>query len=410
MDSTKREATGVHRIDGERQPLASADVLRYESDLALTDVIATTIVYLTGEGRRVLELGSSSGPLLRILRSRGCAVTRIEVDAAAAAGISAHCDRVIVGDLDFLDFDTELGDTTYDRIVAADILHRVKDPVTVLHKLRKFLKPDGLLVASVTNIAHASVRLALLNGRFPYGETGLLEKTHLRFFTRESLLSTLSDAGFVVMQLERQRKEADIAGVPAEIMNALQSDEDAQTYRFIVAASPAAQRGNILQDRMNRLTMEHESLQQRLDHTTVLLDQARADQEQIVAERGNLAVRLEASQRGRSSAEADAWAQKRRADVELETIRTTVTAQAEMIGRLEAEVTDLRLVIDEDAAAARSLQRELASARDAIAAATRAEQLLRLELQRYMTFVKVVERSRGWKFIQLLRQLVGRRW
>src|SRR5207302_7414230 len=110
-------------------------------------------------------------------------------------------------------------------------------PLAVLRQIKGLLRRDGYLIVSIPNVAHGSVRLALLGGAFPYGEKGLLDSTHLRFFTRESAEELFERAGFAVGYLERQEAsfEAsevpyDPAGLPAGLVEALADDPDALTY------------------------------------------------------------------------------------------------------------------------------------------------------------------------------------
>src|SRR5688500_10369431 len=144
-----------------------------------------TVIRLVGTGKRVLELGCATGYVSRVLVENGCEVVGIELDAEAAKRAMEHCEFVVVGDLEVLDLAEELGDRQFDVIVAADTLEHLKNPEIVLERLHPFFAPNGYLVASIPNIAHGSVRLALLEGRFPYSQTGLLDDTHLRFYTRD---------------------------------------------------------------------------------------------------------------------------------------------------------------------------------------------------------------------------------
>jgi O-antigen biosynthesis protein len=170
----------------------------------------------------------------------------IELDSQSAAVAAQYCERVIVADLDGIDLDEELGSDRFDVIVAADVLEHLKDPLKALRRLRGFLAPGGSFVISLPNVAHGSIRLALLQGRFRYRELGLLDATHLRFFTRESIGQLLDDAELVIAEMYLQRLaidasevEFDRARVPAEVMQSLEEDPDAATYQFVLKAVPS---------------------------------------------------------------------------------------------------------------------------------------------------------------------------
>src|SRR5205823_7166679 len=89
----------------------------------------------------------------------------------------------------------------FDAIVCADVLEHLRDPAAALAAVRHALAPDGEVVISIPNVAHLWVRLSLLAGRFDYAERGILDRTHLRFFTRRTLLALLARAGLAVDEL-----------------------------------------------------------------------------------------------------------------------------------------------------------------------------------------------------------------
>jgi 2-polyprenyl-3-methyl-5-hydroxy-6-metoxy-1,4-benzoquinol methylase len=219
------------------------------------------VLRLVGDAERVLELGPATGYMTRVFSARGARVTAIELDPDMAAQATPSCERMIVGDLDLLDLETELSDERFDAIVAADVLEHLKDPLATLRRLRPFLAPDGCFVVSVPNVAHGSVRLALLTGRFEYRDIGLLDATHLRFFTRETLEQMLDDAELGLAELHRHELDLDVsevpfdaAAVPAELRAELERDPDARTYQYVVKAIPMKREGlRELQARLREL-------------------------------------------------------------------------------------------------------------------------------------------------------------
>src|SRR6185436_7844996 len=89
-----------------------------------------------------------------------------------------------------------LAPASLDCIVCADVLEHLRDPERALRLLLRYLAPDGLLVASIPNVRHASVLLPLLvEGRFRYQDEGILDRTHLRFFTLHEIVELLTRAG-----------------------------------------------------------------------------------------------------------------------------------------------------------------------------------------------------------------------
>ena len=149
------------------------------------------------DGSRVLDVGCSSGYLAQRLAPRGCRVVGVEADPGAAAAAREWCELVVVGDVEDRAVRDELPHGM-DVVLAADVLEHLRDPWRVLATLREHLAPGGRAVVSVPNIGHWTARRALLRGRFPYAEHGLFDRTHLRFFTRESARELAERAGFAV--------------------------------------------------------------------------------------------------------------------------------------------------------------------------------------------------------------------
>jgi 2-polyprenyl-3-methyl-5-hydroxy-6-metoxy-1,4-benzoquinol methylase len=151
-----------------------------------------------GRGRRLLDVGAADGLLARLLTERGWKVTALEADPAAAAAGAAHCERMIVADLD-AGVPPLPGE--FDAVVCADVLEHLRDPLGTLVALRRALAPGGVVAISIPNVAHLWVRLSLLAGRFEYADRGILDRTHLRFFTRRSLRALVAAAGLRVARM-----------------------------------------------------------------------------------------------------------------------------------------------------------------------------------------------------------------
>jgi 2-polyprenyl-3-methyl-5-hydroxy-6-metoxy-1,4-benzoquinol methylase len=157
-------------------------------------------------GSRVLDVGCASGYLAAEATARGCTVVGFERDPAAAALAEAWCAEVIVGDLES-DADLAALPRGFDAVVIGDVLEHLTDPWRVLRELRGVLAPGGVVVLSLPNVAAWPVRLGLLRGRFEYTDTGLLDRTHLRFFTRRSAEALATGAGFTIERARFQHLE-----------------------------------------------------------------------------------------------------------------------------------------------------------------------------------------------------------
>jgi 2-polyprenyl-3-methyl-5-hydroxy-6-metoxy-1,4-benzoquinol methylase len=154
-------------------------------------------VLALGGGLRLLDVGFGAGELARRVRPHCTHLAGIELDEGAAR-LSAHLfDRWVGGDL--VEALGARRDDPYDVVVAGDVLEHLPNPGAILRILRGLLKPDGRLLVSLPNVANVTVRLGLLLGRFTYTQRGILDSTHMRFFTARTGRALLEENGFRVL-------------------------------------------------------------------------------------------------------------------------------------------------------------------------------------------------------------------
>jgi trans-aconitate methyltransferase len=156
---------------------------------------------ITPAPRRVLDLGCFCGGTGRWLKQRfpGCQVVGIEMLAEAAALAAEAYDRVLIGTLEQVDFSqNDLAPGSFDAIVAADVLEHLFNPWQALQRLRPLLAPGGVLYVSLPNVRNLRVLADLARGHFDYAGAGILDVTHIRFFTRKTAVQLLEQTGFVV--------------------------------------------------------------------------------------------------------------------------------------------------------------------------------------------------------------------
>lgn len=137
---------------------------------------------------QVLEIGCGSGATLAWMKSQGLArhTTGIELVPQMADTASKNVDKLIIGDAEAL-LDDVASALSYDLVLCLDVLEHFVDPWRMIEKISRVLKPGGFVIASIPNVRHFSVLLPLLfQGRWDYEEAGILDHTHLRFFTRAS--------------------------------------------------------------------------------------------------------------------------------------------------------------------------------------------------------------------------------
>ncbi len=172
----------------------------YELNLAPFDAHARLLQFV-GAGKTVLDVGCASGYLARQLTAQGCVVVGVEPDPEAAAQARTCCQEVVCSCVEELEaIYPRYG--FFDVVLLGDVLEHLQDPATVLVLLRKYLKPGGYFVISVPNVANYAVRLELLRGRFRYTDYGIMDRSHVRFFTLDTLRELLESAGLEIETLE----------------------------------------------------------------------------------------------------------------------------------------------------------------------------------------------------------------
>ncbi len=151
--------------------------------------------------KRILSVGCGFGVTEAVLVDRGCEVWGIEREPAAAEEARGRLSRVICSDADQALVDCPIG--YFDCLIMADILEHLPDPWTTLAKYRRTLRDGGGLVVSLPNVGYVGVVVPLiLGGRWEYQDSGVLDRTHLRFFTQKTATALVRNAGFVAIHSE----------------------------------------------------------------------------------------------------------------------------------------------------------------------------------------------------------------
>ncbi|MFT4193404.1 glycosyltransferase [Ottowia sp.] len=212
----------------------------------------TSLSVLAGHipaGARVLDLGCGSGAVGRFLTERdGAAAGPIDgltISQDEARLAAAHYRRVEVADLDACRLTEMFAPGGYDRIVCADVLEHIRQSDRVLAECQALLAEGGRVLLSIPNAGYAGLVAELMAGEFRYRPEGLLDETHLRFFTRRTLMRFLRDNGWVAEQVDTVRRqlpdsEFNVAfdALPPPVARHLLALPDALTYQFIVIGRP----------------------------------------------------------------------------------------------------------------------------------------------------------------------------
>jgi 2-polyprenyl-3-methyl-5-hydroxy-6-metoxy-1,4-benzoquinol methylase len=158
---------------------------------------------------KVLDVGTASGTLARMCGSHALRLFGIEPNPEWARIASPLYEKVFVSSIQEAEDGFLSG---YDAVVLGDVLEHLSMPEAALQKLVRLQSPGTLFIVSVPNVANLWVRLNLLAGRFNYTDRGILDRTHLRFFTRKTLMELLQSTSLEILSLQ-------VTPIPLELVS-----------------------------------------------------------------------------------------------------------------------------------------------------------------------------------------------
>lgn len=175
---------------------------KYDFNLDMVNTNSLSlIINQIKRGSTVLEFGPANGRMTRYLKEAlDCKVYLVEIDEQAGREALQYACELVADDIEVYSWYEKYENIRFDYITFADVLEHLRDPEGVLIKAKSLLKADGSVLLSVPNLAHNSVLISLLNNEFEYNKTGLLDNTHIHFFTKNSLENTMNRAGLTVVK------------------------------------------------------------------------------------------------------------------------------------------------------------------------------------------------------------------
>ncbi|MDD5448668.1 MAG: methyltransferase domain-containing protein [Actinomycetota bacterium] len=356
----------------------------------------TKEIELIGYGKRVLDFGCATGNVAKVLKERGCYVVGIEIDPAMAEEAAKVCDRVIVCDLDTVDLVAEVGEEKFDVCLFGDVIEHLKYPSRLLAQARDVLESGGYIVVSVPNIAHASVRLMLLEGRFDYADMGILDDTHLHFFTRQSISDLLESCGYLVETVDfteqevpeyRVREALDPLGISnfEEVVKSF-AHWEAKAFQYVLKAFPASEEDQVkrLSEEKIRAERENKLLMEKLAESESRIGELKSQIESHVAELKLAKARiaeLEEALKSKSRQiesmskelqEASDYARKLEAKIAEKDVRLRELTEeidknerrVRSLGSLRAQVIELEEALESKSRQIESMSKELQEASD----------------------------------------------
>ena len=219
---------------------------KYDLQLDLDSINSTSIIInMIKPNSRILEFGPAYGRLTKYLNEKlECKVDIVEIDQQA--GIEAgkyavnKCIGEKYGDANKLFWCEKLNGEQYDYIIFEDVLEHLWNAEVVLAKAGEKLSVKGSILVSLPNVAHASIIVQLYNNQFEYKDLGLLDNSHVKFFTYYSFKSLIEKLGFESVKEEATFCETantefsvSLYDVPREVAKALLKNEFANVYQFI---------------------------------------------------------------------------------------------------------------------------------------------------------------------------------
>jgi len=239
----------------------AADIYRYPVD-ADSDSAAANVLRFVGKGRKVLEIGAGPGSVAKAMVDlNGCKVSAVEIDQRCVSILRTFCETVWRCDLNSTGWMKNIPARAFDNVVIADVLEHLVDPWKTLKIASTLIKKTGSVVVSMQNTSHAAVLACLMDNDFKYQDWGLLDRTHIRFFSIKNMQTLFEDAGLAVLDhafIQKHPSETELANIwselPGETKAFLESVDYANVYQVVVKAVP--------KDRATRRRPSHSLLEQ----------------------------------------------------------------------------------------------------------------------------------------------------
>ncbi|WP_217593040.1 glycosyltransferase [Cohnella sp. GbtcB17] len=217
-------------------------MLKYDHEINFSETTSHKIILDQIEpNSKVLELGTATGYMTKYMKETlGCFITGIEMDSQSARIASQYCEELVLADLEDLSWFPKISNREFDYIICADVLEHLRNPSEVLLNAIKLLKKNGTVIVSVPNIGHNAIIMDLINGKFNYRKLGLLDDTHVKFFTRENLLNMLDEVELTPINItatfalpENTEFQQNYGLVSDGFRSSLTSNKDGHVYQFI---------------------------------------------------------------------------------------------------------------------------------------------------------------------------------
>jgi 2-polyprenyl-3-methyl-5-hydroxy-6-metoxy-1,4-benzoquinol methylase len=229
----------------------------------------TKIFSFVSDNSTVLDFGCSDGNLGKELKvQKNCTVYGVEIDKDDYQKAKGVLDGVFNFNIETSPIPKDLNQIRFDTIILADVIEHFVHPAEALRKLAMLLKPSGQIIFSIPNMAHISVRLALMHGNFSYNETGLLDKTHLHFYDFNEVQRVMAEAGLQIKENDAnileyppsfiKDKLNELGLIDNGFIKEISTDRLAKTFQFVGCAVKPKAGIKVKRVPLSTKTPEHE--------------------------------------------------------------------------------------------------------------------------------------------------------
>lgn len=195
---------------------------------------------IPGGAARILEIGCAAGSLGARYKEMnpGCVYMGVELNAAVADQARERLDEVFVGNVENMDInELPVAENSLDCLVYGDVLEHLISPWQELAKRIKLVKEQGMVVACIPNIQHWSIIYGLLRGAWDYQDEGLLDRTHLRFFTLRGVVGLFQQANLEILQIKGVRVHNEFSERLFQMLTPVLGQLDLDSKRFVEQAT-----------------------------------------------------------------------------------------------------------------------------------------------------------------------------
>lgn len=237
----------------------SAD--RYDNILSKNpEMVHNKLLSRIKDGSKVLEFGPASGIMTRELKKKQCYINIVEIDKQCFEKVMEIADDGICDDIENYQWVKYLAGKKYDYILFSDVLEHLKKPEETLEVCKDFLRVGGVILISLPNIAHNSVILSLMENRFIYHETGILDITHIRHFTFLEAKKMIEECGYSIkycdgayVSVGKNEFPADYEDIPVDFAEYLKKRPFGELYQFLFEIQLGEATGEV-DDRLGKNT------------------------------------------------------------------------------------------------------------------------------------------------------------